>query len=156
MTMMTPQIRIATAADLPAIIALLADDVLGETREDVRDPLPEAYTKAFAAIEADPNNAVIVLEDGEGIAGTLQITLIPNLSLKGLTRCQIEGVRVAGRVQGQGWGRKLIDWATEWARERGCGMIQVTTNRVRPDAYAFYEALGFEASHVGLKLYLDR
>lgn len=153
---MDPQIRIATAVDLPAIIALLADDVLGETREDMRDPLPGSYVRAFAAIEADPNNQVIVLEDAEGIAGTLQITVIPNLTLKGLTRCQIEGVRVAGRVQGQGWGRKLFEWAAKYAREKGCGMIQVTTNRARPDAYAFYEALGFEASHVGLKLYLNR
>lgn len=149
---MTPQIRIATAADLPAIIALLADDVLGEAREDMRDPLPQSYFEAFAAIEVDRNNEVIVLEDAEGIAGTLQVTLISNLTFRGMTRCQIEGVRIAGRVRGDGWGRKLVEWATDWARGRGCGMVQVTTNRVRPDAYAFYEALGFEASHVGLKL----
>jgi ribosomal protein S18 acetylase RimI-like enzyme len=146
--------RPARAGDLPAIVRLLADDPLGAKREDVRDPLPEAYRRAFAEIEADPNNEVLVAIRGGAVVGTLQLTFIPGLSHTGGRRCQIEAVRIDGAMRGSGLGRRLIEHAIERARERGCRLVQLTTDKTRADARRFYEGLGFTASHEGMKLRL--
>ena len=114
-----------------------------------------AYVAAFEAIAADPHNEVLVGEDTDGIFGTMQLTFIANLTLQGTTRCQIEGVRIAERARGHGLGQQMIRWAIDRARTRGCCIMQLTSNKARERAIAFYEQLGFEASHVGFKLYLD-
>ena len=146
--------REATAADLPEIVRLLADDPLGATRETPGAEVPEEYLTAFAAIQKDPNNAVIVAEvDGE-IAGTLQLTYIPGLTYGGGERAQIEGVRVVSEQRGQGVGHALIDWAVDQARARGCRLVQLTTDRQRPDAIRFYQKMGFRPSHMGMKYHL--
>ncbi len=147
--------RPATRNDLEFVVALLAQDNLGKTRESKSKTLSPAYVRAFEVIEKDPGNEVIVAEDGHGIAGTMQLTYIPNLTFQGATRCQIEGVRVAERVRDQGLGRKMFDWAAIRAKEKGCGIVQLTSNKARTGALAFYEKLGYEASHVGFKLYFD-
>jgi GNAT superfamily N-acetyltransferase len=59
---------------------------------------------------------------------------------------------VAAGYRGRGTGGLLLDWVVAWARERGCRMVQPTTDKRRPDAGRFYEALGFEATHEGMKL----
>jgi GNAT superfamily N-acetyltransferase len=143
--------RRAKASDLPAIVGLLADDPIGRLREDASEPLAAGYRDAFAAIEADPNQLLAVATDGDGVVGTLQITFIPGLSRKGMWRGQIEGVRIAADHRGAGLGGRAFEWAIAECRARGCGLVQLTTDRERPEAHRFYERLGFTASHLGYK-----
>lgn len=150
------RIRRAVRADLPAIIRLLADDTLGEARERATDPLPASYYAAFAAIDADPRNELVVAALADEVVGTLQFTLLPSLAYQGGTRAQIESVRVDGRHRSRGIGGLLLRWAIERARERGCHLVQLTTNATRADAHRFYERLGFVGSHVGMKLDLTQ
>ncbi|MGW5052141.1 GNAT family N-acetyltransferase [Actinokineospora sp. NPDC004072] len=145
-------IRTATAADVPAIVALLADDPLGATRERPGDP---RYAAAFAEIAADPNQVLVVAEADGAVVGTLQLTITPGLSRLAARRATIEGVRVRADQRGAGLGQRLIEWAVEHARERGADLVQLTTDRARPDAHRFYERLGFVPSHVGMKLDLS-
>ncbi|MGF1595211.1 MAG: GNAT family N-acetyltransferase [Kiloniellaceae bacterium] len=147
-------IRRATSADLTAIVHLLADDALGRSRESPGPPLDPCYAEAFAAIERDPNQFLAVAEEGGAIVGCLQLSFVPGLSRRGLWRGQIESVRVASGRRGGGLGRTLFDWAIAECRRRGCGLVQLTTDKARPDALRFYESLGFVASHEGLKLAL--
>lgn len=150
-----PEFRFAVLDDLPRLVALLADDPLGARRERNVEPLPQGYRDAFAAIESDDNNELIVaLLDG-GIAGMLQITFIPYLTYQGGWRALIEGVRVAQPHRGKGLGKQLFEWAIRRAKERNCHLVQLTTDKSRPDALKFYTSLGFVASHEGMKLYLE-
>jgi GNAT superfamily N-acetyltransferase len=144
--------RLARRADLRAIVELLADDALGRTREEVGEPLPAPYEAAFEAIAADPNNELIVACRGDRVVATLQLTYSPGLSHRGSWRATIESVRTAAPLRGQGIGRALMEWAVERARARGCRLVQLATNRSRIDAQRFYERLGFQASHLGMKL----
>jgi ADP-ribose pyrophosphatase YjhB (NUDIX family)/GNAT superfamily N-acetyltransferase len=143
-------LRRARAADVPAIVGLLADDPLGLTRETPGELA--AYIGAFAAIDADPAQLLVVLEDAGEVVGTMQVSFIHGLSRGGALRAQIEAVRVAGSHRGQGLGRVLVTWAVEQARSRGCALVQLTTDKSRSDAHRFYEQLGFVASHEGMKL----
>jgi ribosomal protein S18 acetylase RimI-like enzyme len=152
--MSTVTVRRAVAADLAAIVGLLADDPLGASREDASLPLDGRYIAAFAAIEADPNQSLVVAEAGRSIVGCLQVTFIPGVSRKGTWRGTIEGVRVAGGRRGGGIGREMVLFAIEACRRRGCGLVQLTTDKSRADALRFYEGLGFVASHEGMKLAL--
>ena len=153
--MSAPTFRAASAADLPAIVALLAADELGRGREDARLPLDRRYVSAFAAIQDDPNQLLAVAEaDGE-VVGCLQLSFIPGLSRLGAWRAQIESVRVAPSMRGQGLGATMIGWAIDEARRRGCALVQLTSDKSRSDARRFYEGLGFVASHEGLKLALE-
>jgi GNAT superfamily N-acetyltransferase len=147
-------IRRAREADIPAIVAMLADDELGRAREDVSLPLAQAYLDAFAQIDADPNQLLAVMTDGDDIIGTLQISFLTGLSLRGARRGQIEAVRVAAHRRGEGLGQRLFEWAIETCRERGCRVAQLTTDKSRLDAHRFYDRLGFKASHIGYKLKL--
>jgi GNAT superfamily N-acetyltransferase len=147
--------RRARRDDVPVIVALLADDDLGAAREAVADPLPSAYWQAFEAIDADERQLLVVGEDGDAaVVATLQLTFIPSLTYQGGERAQVEAVRVAASTRGEGVGGQLMQWAIAEARSRGCRLVQLTTNVLRPDAHRFYEALGFERSHVGMKLML--
>ncbi|MEU8002480.1 GNAT family N-acetyltransferase [Catellatospora sp. NPDC049111] len=146
------EIRRAALADVPVIVAMLADDPLGATRES--DPGDPAYAMAFAAIDADPHQLLAVAERGGEVVGTLQVTVIPGLSRRGMCRALIEAVRVRADQRGHGTGRQLVQWAIDHARNQGCGLVQLTTDRSRTDAHRFYEGLGFEATHLGMKLAL--
>ena len=146
--------RRAREADVPEIVRMLADDPLGATRERCTTPLPEAYAHAFRAIEGDPNNELVVAEQGGCVVGVLQLTFIPSLTYQGGWRALVEGVRVDARLRSQGLGKALFEWAIGRARERGCRLVQLTTDKSRPDARRFYESLGFVASHEGMKLSL--
>lgn len=148
--------RKASSVDLPAIIALLSDDPLGATREVASETIDQAYLDAFAAIEADSNQLLVVaVDDCDGVIGCLQLSFIPGLSRKGMWRGQIESVRIAAGHRGDGLGAAMIKWAVGQARNRGCGLVQLTSDKRRPDAIRFYEKLGFVASHEGLKLDLS-
>ena len=146
--------RLARKDDLPELVRMLADDPLGTGREAASETLAQAYLEAFAAIEADANNAVVVAVLGDEVAGMLQVTFIPSLTYQGRWRAQIEGVRVASSARSQGIGAEMIGWAIEQARTRGCVMVQLTTDTRRDAALRFYERLGFVASHHGMKLHL--
>ena len=142
-------VRRATADDITAIVAMLADDALGATRESPDDLTP--YAAAFREIDGDPRQYLAIAEQEGEIVGTLQLTFIPGLSHKGMTRALIEAVRVSSAARGGGIGSRLIEWAVEEACTRGCGMVQLTTNAARTDAHRFYAKLGFEPTHVGFK-----
>jgi GNAT superfamily N-acetyltransferase len=144
-----PRFRRAVRADLPDIVRMLADDMLGAKREEYASPLPESYYAAFEAIVRDPNN-----ELDERVVAVLQLTCIPNLSRRGSWRALIEGVRVDSSVRSGGVGRRLVEWAIARAREKGCRLVQLTSDKRRRDAIRFYESLGFVASHEGMKLEL--
>lgn len=148
-------IREARREDLPAIVALLADDPLGATRESPAEPLPDAYHQAFEEIDSDPRQTLLVAEVHGRVVGTLQLSVLPNLTYGGRRRAQVEGVRIAADARGGGVGRGLVEHAKSLAREAGCHMLQLTTNRQRAQAVRFYERLGFVDSHHGLKLYLQ-
>ena len=144
--------RSATEADLPAIVAMLADDELGAQRESPDDLSP--YQAALALITADPLLMQVVCERNGEIAGTMQISITPGLSRKGMSRMNIEGVRVSSSVRGGGIGQQMFEWAIAYAREQGCGLVELTTDKSRADAHRFYDRLGFEQSHFGYKLKL--
>jgi ribosomal protein S18 acetylase RimI-like enzyme len=152
--------RDARREDVPVIVAMLADDFLGADHEvagaadGAGAELDEAYWAAFGQIESDPRNRLIVAESDGTVAGTLQLTLLPGLSRHGTLRAQIEAVRVAAWTRGQGLGRQMIKWAVAEARRNGCGVVQLTSDKRRTDAIRFYESLGFQATHQGLKLTL--
>ena len=148
------EIRDATRQDVPAVVALYVDDALGRTREQPAEPLPQQYWDAFAAIEQDPRHRLVVAEVGGHLAGTLQLSFLPHLVRLGGERAQIEAVRVDASWRGSGIGRQLVEWAVGQARQRGCSLVQLTTDTARPDAHRFYASLGFVASHHGMKLSL--
>ena len=131
---------------------MLADDLLGATREDLRDPLPGVYHAAFSAIESHPNQLLAVAVHNGVIVGTLQLSFLPGLARKGALRGQIEAVRVATNARGSELGKAMIDRAIEECRQRGCSLVQLTSDNARLNAHRFYEALGFVASHAGFKL----
>lgn len=144
--------RRARPDDLPSIIALLADDELGAAREITTDPPHPRYVSAFEAIASDPNQILLVAEFEGAIAGCLQVSIIPGLSRAGMTRGQIESVRIARSRRGSGLGRDMISHAVDICRGRGCELVQLTTDATRKDAHRFYESLGFTPSHIGMKL----
>ena len=147
-------IREAARRDIPAIVRMLADDHLGRQREAYSEPLPESYYDAFAAIERDPNNTILVACHGDDVVGTLQLTFIPSLSYQGGWRATIESVRTDAALRGQGIGRMMMERAIELARSKGCVLMQLSTHRSRTDAHRFYERLGFKGEHLGMKLML--
>ncbi len=147
--------RGAKESDLVVLIDMLADDPLGASRERVSDPVDQRYSDAFHQIKADDNNVLVVVELSGKVVGMLQLTFIPYLTHTGSWRCLIEGVRIHAGFRGQGLGKRVFLWAIEQARERGCEMVQLTSNKQRPDAIRFYESLGFVASHEGFKLVLS-
>ncbi|MET9722302.1 GNAT family N-acetyltransferase [Streptomyces zaomyceticus] len=143
------EIRPATAEDIEAIVAMLADDPLGAQRESPDDLGP--YLAAFELLEGDPHQHVVVAVREDKVVGTLQLTIIPGLSRQGATRSIIEGVRIHSDERGSGLGTELIEWAVEESERRNCRLVQLTSDATRTDAHRFYERLGFEASHVGFK-----
>ena len=148
------EFRRAVATDLPRIVAMLADDCLGQSREVPSEPLDERYGRAFAAIDADPNQLLAVAELDDEVVGCLQLTFIPGLSRIGQWRGLVEAVRVDARFRSRGIGQRMLQWAIRECRERGCSFVQLTTDKSRSDAHRFYERLGFRATHEGFKLAL--
>lgn len=147
--------RKAVKEDVPAIVQMLANDKIGQTREDYSEPLPDKYFHAFDRINNDPNQELIVMEARSGeIAGTLQLSFIPYLTYQGGIRAQIEGVRVREDLRGKGLGQTLFQWAMQRAKERKAHILQLTADKERPEAIRFYRALGFKASHEGMKIHI--
>jgi GNAT superfamily N-acetyltransferase len=146
--------RKATADDLPYILSLLADDSIGAGREIRGESVSTEYVQAFEAVSLDGNQLLAVAEQEGRVIGTLQLSFIPGLSRGGAWRGQIEAVRVASDRRGEGIGGAFFKWAIAACRERGCKLVQLTTDKRRLDAHRFYDRLGFVDSHVGYKLQL--
>src|SRR5271169_1665769 len=141
-------LRAAIRPDIPAVVALIAADQLGATRDGVRDEADLAvYAAAFEAIDADPAHILVVAESAGEIVGTMQLSFLPGLARRGALRAQIEAVRVAGSTRGSGLGAAMMQWAIEEARSRGCALVQLTSDKSRTDAHRFYQRLGFVSSH---------
>lgn len=149
----SPVLRRARASDLDAILALLADDPISAARGDRGDAADRpAYERAFAAIDSDPAQQLLVATVDDVVVGTMQLTVIPGLARVGASRLQIEAVRVRSELRGQGIGAWMIQWAVGQAPALGTSLVQLTSAAARVDAHRFYERLGFAASHVGFKL----
>lgn len=146
--------RKATRADIPTIVYLIYDDPLSMSREQYADPPPEQYYRAFDEINADKNNLLIVAETNNKIVGTLQLTYIQHLVYQGGKRALIEGVRIDKSIRGKGFGKAMIKWAINLAKQAGCHIVELTTDKRRKDAQEFYKKLGFIASHEGMKFYI--
>ena len=146
--------RRATIDDLSAIINLLVEDELGQLREKASDKLDQNYMDAFALINIDPNQYLMVVEESSKIVATCHLTIMPSLTFTGSTRMQIEAVRVSEKLRGHKIGEWMVAKSIEYAKLRSASIIQLTTNIKRPRAKTFYERLGFESTHVGMKLYL--
>ena len=149
---MNLKFREAMESDITALVVLLADDELGANREDLSVPSNHRYMDAFQSIDRDSNNELTVVESDGELVGMLQLTFIPYLTHTGSWRCLIEGVRIAKTHRGKGLGAKFINWAINRAMEKNCSIVQLTSDKQRPDALRFYESLGFEATHEGFKL----
>ncbi len=149
----TIDFRPAIRADVECIVEMLADDPLGAKREHAVKPLPKSYYDAFEHIVDDPNNELVVAECDGKVVGVLQLTYIPYLTYQGSWRALIEGVRVHKDYRAKGIGKELFTWAIERARIKPCKIVQLTSDKSRPEAIRFYESLGFKASHEGLKLW---
>jgi ribosomal protein S18 acetylase RimI-like enzyme len=147
--------RTATKEDLPAIVAMLADDEFGETRETIAASVPDEYTRAFEEMSRDPNNRVLLAEQNGAVVGSLQLVFTPSLSRRGTKRATVEAVRIASKFRGQNIGTALMREAIGQSRKAGCGLVQVTSDKRRTRAHLFYRRLGFEQSHIGFKLELS-
>ncbi|MFK7770483.1 MAG: N-acetyltransferase family protein [Saprospiraceae bacterium] len=146
--------RKATKNDLPKIIEMLSDDKLGKLREDFQEPLPPKYYQAFENINQDKNQELMVIENNDDeIIGTLQLSFIQYLTYQGGIRAQIEAVRIRKDQRGKGIGEQLFKWAITRSKERGAHLLQLTTDKKRPEAINFYKKLGFTDSHEGMKLH---
>ncbi|HEX2629677.1 MAG TPA: GNAT family N-acetyltransferase [Chitinophagaceae bacterium] len=146
--------RLATATDVPIIVRMLADDTLGSQREKSSDAISDKYIKAFERIVADPNQELTIVEmDGE-IVATFQLSFIQYLTYEGGIRAQVEAVRTSSSHRGQGIGGKVFDYIIERAKQKGCHMVQLTSDKKRSDAIRFYESKGFVSTHEGMKLHL--
>lgn len=148
-------LRRAKTDDLPAIVNLIAADPLGATRDGAKAAGDlAAYQRAFQVIDSDPAHVLIVAESGHDVVATMQLSFIPGLARRGALRAQIEAVRVHETYRGRGLGAAIFAWAINEARQRGCALVQLTTDKSRTSAHRFYERLGFVASHEGMKLAL--
>jgi GNAT superfamily N-acetyltransferase len=148
--------RKATENDLSTIVEMIADDDLGKTRENFQIPLPAEYIRAFECIIADQNQELIVVENENGeIIGTLQLSFIQYLTYRGGIRAQIEAVRIRKDQSGHGIGKAMFSWAINRAKERKAHLLQLTTDKKRPEAIKFYEGLGFKATHEGMKIHFE-
>lgn len=147
--------RAARRNDLPTILHMLANDPLGKSREILHDPPPQSYYDAFEKINIDKNQELMVVEDEQSeIVATFQISFLQYLTYQGGLRAQIEAVRVREDQRGKGLGEKIFTWAIQRAKDNGAHLVQLTTDKKRPDAIRFYENLGFIASHEGMKFHL--
>ena len=148
-------IRKALKEDVSIIVQMIANDELGKLREDYQEPLPAKYYSAFNNIDKDPNQELVVIENEFGeVIGTLQLSFIQYLTYQGGIRAQIEAVRVHEDYRGKGIGKILFQWAINQSKQKGAHVVQLTTDKKRPDALEFYKTLGFVASHEGMKLHL--
>jgi len=147
--------RRATINDVGIIVNLLLEDELGKTRESTNATLDQRYIDAFHKIDIDQNQYLMLVEKENMIVGTCHLTIMPSLTFSGKTRMQIEAVRILEKYRGHKIGEWMMQAAISYGKAKGVSIVQLTTNKKRIKARKFYESLGFEASHEGMKLYLS-
>jgi GNAT superfamily N-acetyltransferase len=145
--------RNATPEDLPFIVGLIVEDSVVATDDSVAAAREPDYDNALAAITADPNHEMFVVDNDGVPVGCFQLSYLPGLMRRGMWRGMIEVVHVSAAERNKGIGAEMMRWALERCRERGCGMVQLTSNKKRTDAHRFYVRLGFHQSHEGFKYY---
>lgn len=148
-------VRDATREEVPLIVELLADDGLGSGRETVGGDIPQSYVAAFDAMTDTPLVRMLVAELDGDVVGCMQLNLIPHISMKGGTRAQLQSMRIRSDHRGQRLGEDFVRQAMDIARKAGCILMELTTDNTRPDAHRFYERIGFDATHIGMKIRLD-
>lgn len=148
--------RKAIVDDLRSILDLYVQDELSNAREQLNPDLNSRYIDAFHLIDKDPNQFLMTVILNTEIVGTCHLTILPSLTYVGSTRMQIEAVRISAKYRGQKIGEWMMRAAIQYARSRDASIIQLTTNKSRPRAKKFYESIGFESTHEGMKLYLDK
>jgi GNAT superfamily N-acetyltransferase len=146
--------RRATAADLPFMVGLIAEDSVGASTDEPANANTREYEAALAAIDASPHNELYVAELAGRPVGTFQLTFLPGIMRRGMWRGLIESVHIVPDQRSRGLGGEMIGYAVARCREKGCGMVQLTSNKARLDAHRFYRRLGFEQSHEGFKLFI--
>ncbi|MFS2174917.1 N-acetyltransferase family protein [Rhizobium pisi] len=147
-------VREARKDDLPALVALFAADALGG-HGDTTDPEAFAdYARAFAVIEASPDQTLYVAQYGGEVVGTFQTMVTTSLTGRGSSAMIIEAVQTRADMRGQGIGAAMIEFAIAEAKGRGVRRVALTSNALRKDAHRFYERLGFKPSHLGFKMAL--
>lgn len=151
---LTIRYRPIERADVPAVVAMLADDPLGAKRERSKDPIPDCYWQAYEAIEQSAASEIIIAERAGEVVGCLTLNIHLGLARQGMRRAQIEAVRVKSGARGDGIGEGLCREAIDRAVAKQCGLVELTTDKSRSDAHRFYERLGFQATHIGMKLIL--
>lgn len=147
-------IRDASRDDVARIVALYRTDELGQKHPDAGDAIGPGYFAAFDAIAADPRNRLLVAVSDGVLAGSFQLTYIPDMNAEGSEVALIENVIVDGALRSRGIGSAMMGWAIDQARARGCYRVSLLSRNTRTDAHRFYARLGFEASSAGFKLYL--
>lgn len=152
---MKPSFRKAQESDLPAIIALLSDDSLGQIREKKAKDAFSSYLSAFHEIDKDPNQYLMIVESNDQILGTCHLTLLPSLTYCGSKRMQIEAVRIHKDFRNLKIGEAMISEAIKYAKSKHVCIIQLTCNHQREKAIKFYQKMGFEPTHVGFKMHID-
>lgn len=147
--------RLAVEADLPAILGLLSADPISASRAGQTAEVSERVRQAFSALQVTDDHALWVAEANGEVVGTYQLSMLPGLARDGMWRALVESVHVRADQRGMGVGERMMRHAIEQARARGCGLLQLTSDKRRTDAHRFYQRLGFVASHEGMKLALE-
>lgn len=151
MSTSTLTIRRARASDIDAIVAIYDQDPLTGSREDRNGEAFDRYAAAFADIDADSRQLLLVAEESGTVTGTVQVTAVQHLMARGFKVAIIEAFFIDAAHQGKGIGARLLESAEQWAMESGCHFIELTSNKQRPQAHRFYQRHGFVATHEGFK-----
>ena len=144
--------RAATADDLPFIVNQIVEDSVVDADDDPQ--AIEQYLPALAAIDADPNQELLIAEYKGERVGSMQLSYLPGIARRGQWRGLIEAVHIRPESRNLGLGSEMIGEAITRCRTHGCGVVQLTSNKKRIDAHRFDRKLGFAQSHEGFKLTL--
>ena len=147
-------IRKAILDDFDFVVSLISTDPIAGARNPATPDDRNHQRVAFDAILRHADHLLLVAELEREPVGSFQLSFIPGVSRQGAWRGQIESVRIHPEYRNRGFGSAMMEWAVERCRERGCGLVQLTSDRQRHDAHRFYQKLGFLPTHTGFKLRL--
>ncbi len=140
----------ATAADLPAVVKLLAS--LNDPDEPAM-PISRAE-EIFRRIAAYPDYCIWLFHGPQGILGTYSLLIMDNLGHGGAPEAIVENVAVSAVHRNQGAGTQMMHHAMEQARQRGCYKLVLSSNIARERAHAFYDRLGFSRHGISFQVSL--